>query len=68
MFGNSIVFSRLVRANGDLDVALSNPPTGNSTSLPEMSKWNAFTIDTEMLVCEHGHLTRENVFHSAGIN
>ena len=51
-----------------LGVQLYNAPMENSRSLPEMCKWNAFTIDSQIHVCQHWQLIRENIFHLADLN
>jgi hypothetical protein len=65
---NRFVLSRLYRGFWELGLYLCGVPDGNSRSLPEMCKWNAFAIDTLKLVCEHGQLIRENIFHIDGAN
>jgi hypothetical protein len=40
------------------------PPKGDlGRGVPEMCKWNAFTIDRKRGVCKDGASHRENIFH-----
>jgi hypothetical protein len=67
-FNNRFVFNRLDLGIYGPGLHLSYAPPENCSSLPEMCKWNAFTIDSPKLVCDDGQLTRENIFHIDGAN